>query len=100
MNKFLEEAGNSLINRDYKVAIEFYYKALAEEEEDKVFILTKIAQCYMLLNNYDKAIYNYEKVTELDPNNIDNYISLAKIYETKSECNQKCNQKKFPIFIE
>lgn len=60
MDKNLEEAGSCLINREYKKAIELYYKALAESENN-VFILNKIAHCYVLLNNYDKAIFNYEK---------------------------------------
>lgn len=88
MDKNIEEAGNCLTKRDYKAAIELYYKALAQEDGDKIFILNKIAQCYLALNNYDKAIYNYENIIQLDPQNIDSYLSLAKVLETINDRQQ------------
>ena len=50
VNKNLEEAGAFLLNNDFKSAIELYYKALADDENN-IFILNKIAHCYMSLNN-------------------------------------------------
>ena len=87
MKNYLGKAGEALSEQNYKKAIELYYKALAEDENN-VFILNKIAHCYILLNNYNKAAFNYEKMIELDPKNIETYLNLAKVYENISDKNE------------
>ncbi len=49
-------------------------------ERTDVTSLVSTAQKYLLENNYEQAIAEFEKVIELDPMNADAYIGIAKAY--------------------
>ena len=53
----------------YKEAIEMLYKALeCDEAGENSEIISQIADLYVLLKNYDRALEEYERVLETDKN--------------------------------
>ncbi len=51
------------------------------EEMADISALVSTAQKYLIEQNYEQAIAEFEKVIELDPMNVDAYISIAEAYE-------------------
>ena len=65
----------------YKEAIEMLYKALeCEEGRENAEIISQIADLYVLLKNYDRALEEYEKVLDLDKNHTHSFSEMSKIY--------------------
>ncbi len=50
-------------------------------ETTDISSLVSTAQKYLIEQNYEQAIAEFEKVIELDPMNVDAYISIAEAYE-------------------
>lgn len=69
-------------SKDYKKAIQFYKKMLAEDTT-QYFIYYQIANLYDQMNDYKKSIKEYKKLLKLDSNYTDAYIQLGKIYYDK-----------------
>lgn len=68
----------------YKEAIEVLYKILGEETDDSttVEVISQIGDLHLLLKNYARAVEQYEKVLEIDPNH---EHSINKLYEIHFE---------------
>ena len=68
----------------YKEAIEVLYKILGEETDDSttVEVISQIGDLHLLLKNYVRAVEQYEKVLEIDPNH---EHSINKLYEIHFE---------------
>ena len=65
----------------YKEAIEMLYKALeCEEGSENCEIISQIADLYVLLKNYDRALEEYERVLEADKNHTHSLNETVKIY--------------------
>ena len=65
----------------YKEAIEMLYKALeCEEGRENAEIISQIADLYVLLKNYDRALEEYEKVLDIDKNHTHSLSEMSKIY--------------------
>ena len=65
---------------DYKTAIDYFYKALALEN-DSAEILKELAYLYSLLCQYDRAISLYEQVCNKEPNNYSAKYDFALLYK-------------------
>ncbi|MCM1577920.1 MAG: PASTA domain-containing protein [Ruminococcus sp.] len=50
-------------------------------EETDFSSLMNLAQNYLIENNYEQAIAEFEKIIELDPMNADAYLGIAEAYE-------------------
>ena len=65
----------------YKEAIEMLYKALeCDEAGENSEIISQIADLYVLLKNYDRALEEYERVLETDKNHTHSLNETVKIY--------------------
>ena len=96
---YIKEAFAYKNSGEYKKAIDYFYKALAIDNESSE-ILLELANLYTLLFQYDRAIGLYEQILEKDSLNDDAKYSYAlllnKIKQTdKAEklflelCNEK-----------
>ena len=68
LNDYIKEAFDSKNKGDYKKAIDYFYKALALEN-DSSEIMFELAQLYFLLSQNDRALSLYEQIFS---KNIDN----------------------------
>lgn len=74
----------ALWEEEYSDALKHFNKAIAEHEEDDS-LYYYIAITYEKLNDYKKAINNYEKAIQFNPNAYDVMNNLAWILATNSE---------------
>lgn len=75
---YIKEAFAYKNDGDYKKAIDYFYKALAIDNESSE-ILSELANLYMLLFQYDRAIGLYEQILQKDSKNNEakyNYVLL------------------------
>ena len=80
----LNKIGNSYYNfGKYNLAIENYSKALEISEKCNVFINRGMAN--ERLKNYEEALKDYEKASEIEPNNPEIYDNIGVIYEIKKD---------------
>lgn len=80
----------------YKEAIEVLYKILGEETDDMttVEVISQIGDLHLLLKNYVRAIEQYEKVLEIDPNHEHSTNKLYEIYFELKEYQKALNAAK------
>lgn len=71
-------------SKDYKKAIQFYEKMLAQDTT-QYFIHYQIGNIYEQMEDYKKAVSEYKKLLNLDSNYNEAYISLGKIYYTHNK---------------
>ena len=65
----------------YKEAIEMLYKALESENGNaNIEIISQIADLYVLLKNYERALEEYEKVIDINENHIHSLNEMSKIF--------------------
>ena len=72
----------------YKDAIEVLYKALeytSDINNDNVELLSQIGDLHILLNNYDRALDEFQRALSLNKNHSH---SIQKCYEIYSNTNQ------------
>lgn len=75
-------AGKNLTDNDqYEEAI-LYLEPLLKDPAFKndVVFYKKIGKCYKILEKYDSAVFCFEKILELQPEQLDNKLNLAEIY--------------------
>ena len=65
---YIKKAFEYKENSDYKEAIDFFYKALALDNES-VEIMLELADLYAKLSQYDRAFSFYEQVITKNPTN-------------------------------
>lgn len=89
----------------YKEAIEVLYKVLSDDvdRETTVEVISQIGDLHILLKNYERAVEQYEKVLEIDPNHEHSRNKLYDIhFETKdynkalSDAEVMCRNSKKP----
>lgn len=80
---FLTIGKKALDQNDYHLAIEYYSKAI-NEQQSNWHSFSKRATCYRMINEFDKAINDALKSKELDDNFMNNQI-LALCYLFKKE---------------
>ena len=73
--------------KKYKEAIEMLYKALEYDSgiNDNVELLSQIGDLHILLNNYDRAIDEFQKALSINQSHV---YSLQKCYEIYFKTNQ------------
>ena len=71
----------------YKYAIESFYKAL-ELDNNSVELLLDIADCYYLMNDYERAVGYIEQILEKNPTHIESLKLLKKIFIDKKAWNE------------
>ncbi len=64
----LAMGGQSLANKDYKSALQ-YYQAAANDDPNSVAAYQGMGTCYYYLGQKDQALAAYEKALSLNPNN-------------------------------
>jgi tetratricopeptide (TPR) repeat protein len=68
LTEFLKTAFEYKNNGDYKNSIDYFYKALAIDNESSE-IMSELALLYTKLNQYDRALSFYEQILSRNPNN-------------------------------
>ncbi|MFS8541878.1 MAG: tetratricopeptide repeat protein, partial [Tissierellales bacterium] len=76
-------AENSYLNGNKDRAVQFYTKALEFEgdEEETIQILYNIAIIYDEMDEPEKALLTYKKITEVDENQAGAFYGMATMYE-------------------
>jgi len=69
---------------DYQKALQTF-KKLEKNVSDEKRLMTGLAKCYFMLENYDEAEKYYINSIRLDPNNYDSLTNLALLYERKGD---------------
>ena len=84
-NKLKEERSAELVgyvftkNGDFANALKFYKLSL-EFDNKRLFIYKEIGDCYLALNEKDKAIESYRQPTVIEPNNVTYWHWLGEFY--------------------
>jgi tetratricopeptide (TPR) repeat protein len=84
-NKYKEESTARLVGHvykkecDYKNALKFYKLALEFNNKD-LFYHKEIGDCYLALNEKDKAIESYRQPTVIEPNDETHWYWLGEFY--------------------
>ena len=84
--EYIKQAFELKESKNYKPAIEMLYKAL-EIENDNVEILCQIAELYVLLNNYQRALQYLEKALIICPQHINSLELTRTIKERQNDLN-------------
>ncbi|MFH0734444.1 MAG: tetratricopeptide repeat protein [bacterium] len=87
----LNYANVCLKNKEYEKAIE-PLEFLIEKYPDEIAYVKKIVLCFYKAGLIDKAINGYKKLINLEPDNKQNYVSIAILYK---ELNQLSLSKEF-----
>jgi len=74
--KLISVANNYLSKNDFLLAIEYYEKAKEISKNDTP-IITKLAECYKLNKEYDKAVILYDTLIYLGINSVENTFNKA-----------------------
>lgn len=82
--EYIKQAFELKESKNYKPAIEMLYKAL-EIENDNVEILCQIAELYVLLNNYQRALQYLEKALLINPSHINSLELTRTIKERQND---------------
>ena len=80
--KYIKQSFELKNQKLYKEAIEVLYKVLVDDVEEKTLIevISQIGDLHLLLNNYDRAIEQFESVLEMDKNHEYSKNKLFEIY--------------------
>lgn len=79
VNKLFDEAIAKISDKKPKSALPLLQEAyLLDKNNHK--IISALALCYMLTNDYDNAIELYKKAIEINPNDTKQYYYLGKLY--------------------
>ena len=80
--KYIKQSFELKNQKLYKEAIEVLYKVLVDDVEESTLIevISQIGDLHLLLNNYDRAIEQYESVLEMDKNHEHSKNKLFEIY--------------------
>ncbi|MBQ3642101.1 tetratricopeptide repeat protein [bacterium] len=78
LNDYIKEAFEYKSLGDYKKAIDYFYKALAIEN-DSVEIMFELAQLYFILAQNDRALSLYEQIIAKNPENNDIKLQYAQL---------------------
>jgi len=72
----------------YKDALEIFFQGLIQEPKN-VSILENVAVTFYLLNDMPRAVYMYKKCITVEPDNIEFYFEVSKIYYNNLKQYQK-----------
>lgn len=88
--KYIKQSFELKNQKMYKEAIEVLYKVLNEnvDTETLVEVISQIGDLHLLLNNYDRAIEQYEHVLEIDENHEHSKNKLFEIYYKLQDFNK------------
>jgi len=78
-------------SKDYKKAIQFYEKMLAQDTT-QYFIYYQLGNIYEKMKEYKRATSEYKKLLKLDSNYSDAYIQLGKIYYIHNKNNTRAKR--------
>ena len=80
--KYIKQSFELKNQKLYKEAIEVLYKVLGDDVDEKttIEVISSIADLHFLLKNYERAIEQYEKVLEIEPNHTHSRNKLYEIY--------------------
>ena len=84
LTEYLKKAFEFKNNGDYKKSIDYFYKALALDNESAE-IMTELAILYSKLCQYDRAISFYEQIISLNPENFSVQLQYAMLLKTIKE---------------
>jgi serine/threonine protein kinase/tetratricopeptide (TPR) repeat protein len=76
--KYLIQASNSRIVKDYPKAIDAYQN-LVKASPDNADYLFDLGEAYENTSNYDKASESFKKVVDLDPKRIEGLLALGRV---------------------
>lgn len=96
-----QEACSAEHNQDLKGAIKKLEQAIAVSGGDSM-LYTKLAGIYSEIDEFDKALENYNKVIKINPDDAFIYISIGSIYENQGKYNEalEAYKKALDIFPE
>ena len=86
MTKFLSEAEESYKSGNYIEALKLYQKIWDENDEiissdnktvNRIYIKQQIGNCYMMLEQYDKAIESFNEMILIDKTYAVSYANIA-----------------------
>lgn len=84
LNDFLVLADQYKKNRDFKTAIEHYYKSLSLSP-DNPDILSMIGDCYIGLGDIDRAKNYYDTALEIDKSHKETLLGLINVYRLQKD---------------
>lgn len=87
LTEYLKTAFEYKNNGDYKKAIDYFYKALAIDE-DSSEIMTELAFLYCKLFQYDRAVSYYEQILLKNPDDNNVKYLFAKLLKVMKEYNR------------
>lgn len=82
--QYIELGDKFLANRNYKAAL-YQYKKAQQQENFNPVVLTRIAKINFLLKNYNEAENILQECIKANPNYVNSYELLVKIYYEKGE---------------
>ncbi len=84
LTEYLKTAFDYKNNGDYKKAIDYFYKALALDEESSE-IMTELAFLYTKLFQYDRAVSYYEQILLRNPDDDNTKFLFSKLLKLTKE---------------
>lgn len=84
---YAAQGGRSLLESDYKRAIDYYQRGL-ELNPDDIDMLNSLGMAYYSSGQYQQAINTYKKAVDIDPENPDIFGRLAAAY-TRAGSNEE-----------
>ena len=90
LTEYLKTAFDYKNAGNYKESIDYFYKALALDNES-IEILKELASLYAKLYKYDRSISLYEQIISKEENNKDTKFRLAKLFKYRKMTDKAVN---------
>lgn len=78
-DEYVANAEMAFNNKEFGIALDWYKKALEENQND-IYVISRIGALCVPLNQFDDAMKYFKKAVELDPENGDNLFNLGNAY--------------------